>query len=141
MRRPLKIKPCTPKKPDNRRNGPGYVFGRWERNDASQHFRGYSGQGRRLKVTGLPKPSNQEFMNERLAEFFRGEAISKTICSHYAGRRAPESRHYAYVDFAGATDADAADKTLHGKVGLWDTILTLENAKRDWEEKGEDFAS
>ncbi|KAL4794072.1 hypothetical protein BDV19DRAFT_390581 [Aspergillus venezuelensis] len=143
LRRPLKIKPCTPKKPDNRRNGPGYVFDRWERNDASQHFRGYSQLGRRLKVTGLPKPSNQQFMNERLADFFRGfvvEAISKTICPHYAGRRAPERPHYAYVDFASTSDAQAAKEALDGKVGPWDTILTLENATRDWKEKSNDFA-
>ena len=93
MRRPLKIKPCTPKKPNNGRNGPGYVFDRWERHDASQHFRGYSQQGRRLKVTGLPKPSNQEFMNERLAEFFRGFAV--------------------YVWFVGRIDFDADYLPIH----------------------------
>ncbi|KAL4940585.1 hypothetical protein BDV06DRAFT_223960 [Aspergillus oleicola] len=140
MRRPLiKIKPCTPKKPDNRRKGPGFVFDRWGRNDAPQHFKGYSGRGRRLKVMGLPKPSNQAFMNQRLAEFFQDfavEAISKTICPHYEGKKARDNPHYAYVDFASASDAQAAKEALDGRVGPWETVLTLEHATRDWREQG-----
>ncbi|KAL4926196.1 RNA recognition motif domain-containing protein [Aspergillus undulatus] len=139
MRRPLKIKPCTPKQRDNKRDSSGFVFDRWERNDAAQHFKGYTKRRCRLKVLGLPKPTSQYFMNQKLAEFFQGfavEAISKTICPHYQGKRAPEFPHYAYVDFASASDAAAAVQALDGTIGPWDTKLTFEYADRDWKNKG-----
>ncbi|KAL2866080.1 uncharacterized protein BJX67DRAFT_356543 [Aspergillus lucknowensis] len=61
--RPLKVKPCIPKaKRDNPQRDTGYVFDRWQRKDAAQHFQGYARTGRHLIVKGLPKPSTQEFM-------------------------------------------------------------------------------
>ncbi|RDW83532.1 uncharacterized protein DSM5745_03858 [Aspergillus mulundensis] len=134
--RPLKVKPCVPKE-QRRDNGErsGYVFDRWQRSDAARHFRGYAARGCRLVVSGLPKPSTQAYMNEKLAEFFVGfgvEAISKTICPHYQGRAASNAPHYAYVDFATASQAQAATDALNGMIGPWGTILTLTKAGSDW---------
>ncbi|KAL2831416.1 hypothetical protein BDW59DRAFT_157844 [Aspergillus cavernicola] len=130
--RPVKIKPCIPK--DDRQKS-DFVFDRWERKDASEHFKGYTQTGRRLRVSGLPKPSSQVYMNQKLREFFKNyhvEAISKTVCPHYAGHRAPETPHYAYVDFITAEQAEAVIWALNGTVGPWGTVLTLSKAERDW---------
>ncbi|KAL3429544.1 hypothetical protein BDV09DRAFT_40430 [Aspergillus tetrazonus] len=134
--RPVKVKPCIPKE---QRKGSGqnsgYVFDRWQRNDAARHFKGYAARGCRLIVQGLPKPSFQAHMNEKLAKFFQDfdiQAISKTICPHYQGRAAPTAPHYAYVDFASASQAQAAIDALDGSVGPWGTVLKLTKAKTDW---------
>jgi RNA recognition motif-containing protein len=74
MGRPLKIKPCvakTSRQNDGWEKSSDFVFDRWTRTDASSHYRGYSGQGRRLRVSGLPKPSTQVYMNQKLREFFK----------------------------------------------------------------------
>ncbi|KAL3490241.1 hypothetical protein BJX62DRAFT_142466 [Aspergillus germanicus] len=143
MGRPLKIKPCvakTSRQNDRWEKSSDFVFDRWTRTDASSHYRGYSGQGRRLRISGLPKPSTQVYMNQKLREFFKDfvvEAISKTICPHYSDRRAPETPHYAFVDFATAEEAARAIEKLDGAVGPWGTIMRLTPANRDWDARPE----
>ncbi|KAA8652638.1 hypothetical protein EYZ11_011596 [Aspergillus tanneri] len=134
--RPAKIKPCVPKKnrDGNLMTPSGFVFDRWERDDASDHFKGYSEAGRRLRVSGLPKPGTQVFMNEKIRGFFKDfsiEAISKTISPHYSGRSARNHPHYLYVDFASSQEAEAALSALDGVVGPWGTVLRLSKAKGD----------
>ncbi|KAL4805146.1 hypothetical protein BDV18DRAFT_161544 [Aspergillus unguis] len=134
MGRPLKVKPCTPKRRDDQRDPPSFVFNRWERNDASRHFKGNSANGRRLKVSGLPKPPSQAYMNQHLAEFFKGfaiEAIGKTVCPHYHTGAPPNMSRYAYVDFSSEEAAEAAMEMLDGTVGPWGRKLKLTKG-RDW---------
>ncbi|KAL3477620.1 hypothetical protein BJX99DRAFT_225837 [Aspergillus californicus] len=135
--RPVKINACTPK--DKRGNkwekSSEFVFDRWNRDDAARHLKGYGETGRRLRVSGLPKPSTQVYMNQKLRDFFKGfriEAISKTICPHYGSYRAPDAPHYAFVDFGSAEEAEAATTALDGTVGPWGTILTLSKASKNW---------
>ncbi|KAJ0421282.1 hypothetical protein BJY00DRAFT_312196 [Aspergillus carlsbadensis] len=138
-----KINVCVPKsnRPGDRwEKKTNFAFDRWERKDASQHYRGYSDTGRRLHVSGLPKPSTQVYMNQKIGEFLKDyavEAISKTICPHCGNSRAPESPHYCYVDFASAEQAEAARTALDGAVGPWGTVLKLSKSNRDWEARAD----
>lgn len=87
--RPVKIKPGvakssheqrsssrTPDSPSQRPNDrPGtapITFDRWQRNDASTHFKGYSEEGRRLYVGGLPKLSDQQAVDSEIQNLFKG---------------------------------------------------------------------
>ncbi|KAL2829094.1 hypothetical protein BJY01DRAFT_261381 [Aspergillus pseudoustus] len=130
---------------DKADRAPAGLNGTAQRKDAARHFKGYSREGRRLIVKGLPKPTSQAFMNEKLADFFGvhnfigpgkshtdTEAISKTICPHYQGRAAPDAPHDAYVDLASASQAQAAMDALDGTVGPSGTVLTLTKATTDW---------
>lgn len=79
--RPVKIRPGVPPKAPRgpAQNGPGapatrasFTFDRWTRTDAEQHFKGYSAQGRRLYVGGLPKLFNQAAIDAKINQFFSG---------------------------------------------------------------------
>jgi RNA recognition motif-containing protein len=88
--RPVKVKPGVAKasqdrsspRPSNNTNiaprsteKPGsssVAFDRWQRNDASSHFKGYSENGRRLYVGGLPKLSNQQTIDSEIQTLFNG---------------------------------------------------------------------
>lgn len=48
------------------------VFDRWTRTDASDHWKGYSEQGRRLFVGGLPRMPDHHTVNADVRELFRG---------------------------------------------------------------------
>ena len=48
------------------------VFQRWTRTDAPTHFQGYSEQGRRLWVGGLPKMSDHYAVEAGVRELFKG---------------------------------------------------------------------
>ncbi len=48
------------------------VFERWSRIDAPDHFQGYSDQGRRLWVGGLPRMADHNSVNEGIRELFAG---------------------------------------------------------------------
>lgn len=51
--------------------GSPYVFDRWQRNDASDHFKGPSEEQRRLYVGGLPRIPNQGTVNEEMRALFK----------------------------------------------------------------------
>lgn len=87
--RPVKVKPGVAKtsqdrsspRPSNTSVAPrsnekpgssSVAFDRWQRNDASSHFKGYSENGRRLYVGGLPKLSNQQTIDSEIQTFFNG---------------------------------------------------------------------
>ena len=48
------------------------VFDRWIRTDASDHWKGYSEQGRRLFVGGLPRMPDHHTVNADVRELFKG---------------------------------------------------------------------
>lgn len=48
------------------------VFDRWIRTDASDHWKGYSEQGRRLFVGGLPRMPYHHTVNADVRELFKG---------------------------------------------------------------------
>ena len=48
------------------------VFDRWTRTNASDHWKGYSEQGRRLFVGGLPRMPDHHTVNADIRELFRG---------------------------------------------------------------------
>lgn len=81
--RPVKIKPGVPKSHKNQSSGKApapmhndedtlrFAFDRWERTDASKHWRDYS-TGQRLFVGGLPRVSDQLVVNHEIIKLFRG---------------------------------------------------------------------
>lgn len=108
--RPVKIRPgVPPKSPRSSANNgarglatrASFTFDRWTRTDAEQHFKGYSAQGRRLYVGGLPKLFNQAAIDAKINQFFSGFqmyvhylpfALFPTIpCSQYAARPSARS--------------------------------------------------
>lgn len=48
------------------------VYDRWTRTDDSTQFKGYSDQGRRVWVGGLPKMENHYAVNTGIRELFAG---------------------------------------------------------------------
>jgi hypothetical protein len=68
------------------RGNPPFVFDRWERTDAADHWHGYSDQGRRLYVGGLPRMPDQPTVNDEIRKLFQGFAM-------YASARATLSYH------------------------------------------------
>ncbi|KLJ07232.1 hypothetical protein EMPG_17280 [Blastomyces silverae] len=81
--RPVKIKPGIPKsskEPFGRRDmattpekqPPRFVFERWERSDAANHWYDYSAQGRRLFVGGLPRMPDQPTADYEIRKLFYG---------------------------------------------------------------------
>lgn len=48
------------------------VFDRWTRTDAPDHWKGYSEQGRRLFVGGLPRMPDHHTVNADVRELFTG---------------------------------------------------------------------
>lgn len=89
--RPVKVRPGLAKSPNDRllqttaadgssgrvlprndRKNLSFAFDRWHRNDAATHFKGYSDQGRRLYVGGLPRLSDQQAVNGEIRNFFKG---------------------------------------------------------------------
>ncbi|KAL1995971.1 hypothetical protein VTN49DRAFT_837 [Thermomyces lanuginosus] len=141
--RPVKIRPgVPPKSPRSSANNgarglatrASFTFDRWTRTDAEQHFKGYSAQGRRLYVGGLPKLFNQAAIDAKINQFFSGfqiEAISKIIPPPKEKRDLPGDRHYLFVDFASSEEASRAIEALDGKVGPWGGRLKIAKARGD----------
>ena len=50
--------------------GNPYVFDRWQRDDAAEHFK-LPSEGRRLYVGGLPRIPNQDTVNEEMRALFK----------------------------------------------------------------------
>lgn len=57
------------------RDSPRPVFDRWTRTDAPDHWKGYSEQGRRVYVGGLPRMSEHHNVNDDVRELFRGYSV------------------------------------------------------------------
>ena len=51
--------------------GNSYVFDRWQRDDAAEHFKTPFEEGRRLYVGGLPRIPNQDTVNEEMRALFK----------------------------------------------------------------------
>ena len=56
----------------NIRDAPPPVFDRWIRTDAADHWKGYSEQGRRLFVGGLPRMPDHNTVNSEVRKLFEG---------------------------------------------------------------------
>ena len=56
----------------NRRDYPKPVFDRWTRTDAPDHWKGYTEQGRRLFVGGLPRMPDHYTVNADVRQLFTG---------------------------------------------------------------------
>lgn len=79
--RPVKIGPGVaspkrrrPRDPHDRirqERRPTPVFDRWTRTDASDHFRGYNEQRRRLWVGGLPRMGDHHTVNDEVRNVFK----------------------------------------------------------------------
>ena len=69
--RPIKIGPGVAKS-KGQNNQPGDSYDRWERNDAADHWGGYTEQGRRVFVGGLPRMSNHYDVEDGVRQFFHG---------------------------------------------------------------------
>ncbi|KAI9854658.1 MAG: hypothetical protein M1813_000905 [Trichoglossum hirsutum] len=109
-----------------------FVFDRWERTDASDHWYGYSDQGRRLYVGGLPRMPDQRTVDNEIRNFFQGfniDAISKIISPHISKRAQPGNHYYLFVDFPSADEAAAAARALNGKSPAWGGRLVVTRAR------------
>ncbi|GAD94512.1 ribonucleoprotein, putative [Paecilomyces variotii No. 5] len=142
--RPVKIRPGVAKSSNDRllprgesspiadKTAAPFAFDRWQRNDASSHWKGYSEQGRRLYVGGLPRPVSQQAVDAEIRKFFDGfnvEAISKVISPHLSKRFEPGDHYYLFVDFPSSDEAQAALSALDGQVGPWGGKLKVSKAK------------
>ena len=88
--RPAKIKPGVAKSGSRRPNDGNEpwdrqrtqnrsAYNRWERSDAPDHWKGYSEQGRRVFVGGLPRMSNHYDVEKGVREFFQGYSVSVSL--------------------------------------------------------------
>jgi RNA recognition motif-containing protein len=168
--RPVKIKPGIPKSskdPAYGRRGTSthggtpsspFLFDRWERTDAADHWYDYSASGRRLYVGGLPRMPNQPTADYEIRKLFDGfnmyvphlaifsrvtfiplpdmlslafnsEAISKVVSPHPSKRSQPGNHYYLFVDLATAEEADAAVKALNGVGAVWGSKVHLSKAR------------
>ena len=59
----------------NPRNNTRPVFDRWTRTDAPDHWKGYTEQGRRLFVGGLPRMPDHHTVNADVRELFKGYSV------------------------------------------------------------------
>lgn len=96
------------------------VFDRWTRTDAPDHWKGYSEQGRRLFVGGLPRMPDHHTVNADVRELFKGysvEAVSKVIIPRRPAFGDPSAwnHRYLFVDFSTAEEADRATKATNGR--------------------------
>ena len=85
--RPVKLGPGIARSRNNRppeesdqrapdtRDKPRPVFDRWNRTDAPDHWKGYSEQGRRLFVGGLPRMPDHHTVNADVRELFKGYSV------------------------------------------------------------------
>ena len=57
------------------RDDPRPAFDRWVRSDAPEHWKGYSEQGRRLFVGGLPHMPDHHTVNADVRKLFHGYTV------------------------------------------------------------------
>ncbi|KAF2436469.1 RNA-binding domain-containing protein [Tothia fuscella] len=121
--RPVKIKPCIPRHDNGTGGAPStrnVPPSRWERSDASEHWKGMGAQGKRLFIGGLSKPVTQNDSHAKIAGLFEGftvEAISKFISPRDSPTavKDPNGHHYyCFVDLATSDEVDAAIDALNG---------------------------
>ncbi|OXV05463.1 hypothetical protein Egran_06770 [Elaphomyces granulatus] len=143
--RPVKIRPGVAKSPTDRsiaktdgsprtESERPFAFDRWQRDDASAHFKGYSEQGRRLYVGGLPKLSNQANIDTGIRKFFRGfnvEAVSKLISPPPSKLMGPDNHYYLFVDFPSSKEAQSVIDALDGEKGPWGGKIRIYRARGD----------
>ncbi|KAG8526318.1 uncharacterized protein KY384_000311 [Bacidia gigantensis] len=96
------------------------VFQRWTRTDASNHWQGYTEEGRRLWVGGLPRMAGHAAVNAGIREIFDGfhiEAVSKVIIPKEPefGHAKAYNHRYLFVDFESAEEARQAAKAIDGR--------------------------
>lgn len=129
------------------------VFRRWTRTDAEDHFEGYSEQGRRLWVGGLPKMGEHAAVNKGIRELFDGfkmymrsrasiiplvsntdrtcsEAVSKVVIPATPAMGDPKAwnHRYLFVDFPSANEARRAAKATDGR-HAWGVQIRVQPAK------------
>ena len=108
-------------------------FQRWKRLDASDHWEGYSEEGCRLWVGGLPKTADHASMNLGVRKLFEGlniEAVSKVIIPRNPGFGHPDAwgHRYLFVDFPSAEEARRAAGTTNGR-RAWGVQVRVDVAK------------
>ena len=59
----------------NTQDCPKPVFDRWTRTDAPDHWKGYTEEGRRLFVGGLPRMPDHHTVNADVRELFKGYSV------------------------------------------------------------------
>lgn len=85
--RPVKLGPGIARSKNRRPSGDSHqgtgfkldssrpAFDRWTRTDAPDHWKGYSEQGRRLFVGGLPRMPDHHTVDADVRELFRGYSV------------------------------------------------------------------
>ena len=99
-------------------NENAYVFDRWPRDDASEHWTNPQDEGRRLYVGRLSKRSGQHTVDLEMRDLFDGfdlQAVSKIIPPHPSKRTESGDHHYCFVDLPTAQEAENAMRLLDGK--------------------------
>ncbi|KAL8833020.1 MAG: hypothetical protein Q9170_004566 [Blastenia crenularia] len=129
------------------------TFQRWTRNDASDHFKGYSEQGRRVWVGGLPKMGQHDAVDLGIRELFTGfeiEAVSKVVIPRAPTSGDPKAgnNRYLFVDFRTADEAARAVRAADGKYA-WDVKVRVQVARNadswkarernEWREESSDL--
>lgn len=130
--RPVKVGPGVARSINKRRPGQSDqrvrntqenarpVFDRWTRTDAPDHWKGYSEQGRRLFVGGLPPMPPHHTVDNEIRELFKGysvEAVSKVIIPQAPAFGDPKAwnHRYLFVDFSTSEEANHAAKATNGR--------------------------
>ncbi|KAI9775413.1 MAG: hypothetical protein M1839_001108 [Geoglossum umbratile] len=135
--RPVKIGPGIAK---SSRGGSNRAPQRRDANRASatpfvfDHWYGYSDQGLRLYVGGLPSLPDQPTVNAEIRALFRDfnvNAVSKIIPPHPSKRALNGNHHYLFVDFGTAEEADAARKAVNGVSLPWGGRAVVSHARGD----------
>ena len=103
----------------NRGKTSPFVFDRFARSDAREHWTKPVEEGKRLYVGGLSDVSDQAFVNEEMRQLFEGhniEAVSKRILpAHRNMAFAATGQCYCFVDFPSADEAKDAMVAFNGK--------------------------
>lgn len=119
--------------PNSHKQRPELVFQRWTRTDAKDHWKGYSQEGRRLYVGGLPEMPDQHTVNGDVRKLFDGfnvEAVSKVIIPKLPifGDKHAWNHRYLFVDFRSAEEAARAIIVTNGR-RMWGVKIRVEVAK------------
>lgn len=96
-----------------------YVFDRWRRPDAREHWVTPTEERRRVYVGGLPRIPNQDVVNEEMRNLFHEwniQAVSKLVSPRDKfQQQIPGSHYYCFVDFPTAEETQDAISKLDGK--------------------------
>lgn len=95
-----------------------FVFNRWERKDAPDHWVDPLLQSRRVMVDGLARISQQHEQQLEMRSLLQGynvEAVSKLIVRTDKLGNSAGLQHYCFVDLATPEEASRAAKELDGK--------------------------